>query len=113
MKPYEISHCNVNGSTKDVVVRIELDSEDKAKLHQYHIENDGEDYDPNDVSMLVWIYIDENGEVNGYSYQEASYYPEEQGEIYYNNMFLPMQLEEECIEFVKNNYFGNEERYDC
>ena len=114
MKPYKIVHCNVNiDGTKNVVVDISLTDIDKEKIHKYHIETYEEDYDVQDVSMLVWIHIDNDGKVNGYGYNEACYYPAEQGETFYNNKFLPNELEEECIEFVKENYFGNESVYDC
>ena len=114
MKPYEIDHCNVSrNGTKDVVVDIDLTDEDRKKIYEYHISNGGEDYDVNDVSMLVWIYFDKNGNINGYSYDEACYYPAEQGEMHYDNKFLPDELEEQCIEFVKENYIGYEKMYDC
>lgn len=114
MKPNKIEHCNVNcDGTKNVVVNIALTDEDKEALHKYHIETGGEDYDPIGVSMLVWISINENGKTEGYSYDEACYYPGEQGETYYDNKFLPDGLETECVEFVRANCFGNESKYDC
>lgn len=103
MKPIRILHGNMTVQGVDVVVEIELNNEDKNKIHDLHIKNGLTDYDVDDVSFLVWIYVDRNGNIEGYSFNEASYYPAEQGEHYYENELLPRELENDCIKFVKEN----------
>ena len=103
MKPIKIHYANKKINGIDVVVEIELSTDDKKALHDFHLKNGYEDYAIDDISFIVWIYVDNNGIVYGYSYSEASYYPAEQGETYYDNNLLPSELEQECIQFVKDN----------
>ena len=103
MKPIRISHANPSEDGYDVVVEIDLTAEDKKIIHDLHVKEGYEDYDVDDVSFLVWIYVDNNGNVEGYSFGEASYYPAEQGEMYYENELLPPELEQECVQFVREH----------
>lgn len=113
MKPISIDHANIFEHSKVVLMNIDLSYEDKKLIHKYHIENGGEYYDIDDVSMLAFIKIESDGKVSGYNYDSQSYYPEMMGEYYIENDVLPNELQQELIDFVKVNYFGNEEKYDC
>lgn len=110
MKPISILHKNFRQDGVDVVIEVYLTKEDKEMIHKVHIDCGNLDYDVYDVSMLVWIFVNDNNEINGYTYNEYSavYYPAEQGEILYDNDLLPDGFEQECIQFVKDNYIGNE-----
>ncbi len=115
MKPENILHANVDSchNTKNVVVDISLTDKEKADIHILHLAAGRRDYDFNDVSLLVQICVDEKGEVKGYSHKDVTYYPAEQGEMYLRCSDLAPSLEQECIEFVKQNYIGKESTYDC
>ena len=111
MKPIEIDHANVFDDFKDVLLDIELTREDKETIETYHrLERNDEPYNMENVSMLIWVNV-EDGKVNGINY--VAYYPEEQGETYYPIELLDEDVINECIQFVNDNYFGNEEKYDC
>lgn len=111
MKPIAIDHANVFDDFKDVLVELELTNEDKERIKKFHLEYEREDYDTDDVSVLVWVNV-ENKEAIGINY--AAYYPAEMGEreLPVLRMFQD-GITEDCVKFVKENYFGNEEEYDC
>lgn len=116
MKPVEILHANMDYCHKNhkvIVVDIALTDEDKDMIHNYHISSNGYDYDKDDVSLLAYIDI-EDGKVrwNDTTYN-CSYYPEDFGEHDIRNDVLPKGFIQECVEFVRKNYFGNESKYDC
>ena len=114
MKPVSISHANVSlvNSFKIVVVEVELTPQDKDMIHSYHLAHNDFDYDKDDVSFLAFIHVDAEGLVTGYHYKDNCYYPEGYGELLINNDNLPKELEQECIDFVKSHYVGNESKYD-
>lgn len=105
MKPIKIHHGNKQPDGIDVFVELELSEEDKKNIHDLHIKSGYENYDINDISMFVWIYVNNDGNVVGYSFDEASYYPAQQGEVYYENTLLPAELEQKCVDFVKGKTY--------
>lgn len=114
MKPVGIYHINMNhDGDRIAVVDIELTDDDKQMIHDYHMSEDGaEDYDEDDVSMLVYINITPDNRIWGFHYCEQSYYPEDYGEHEIDNKVLPNDLEELCVDFVKENYIGHEDEYE-
>ncbi len=106
MKPLRIDHANVFDDFKDVLIEMELTDKDKEDIWKF----DGCTYDKSDVAMLVWVNV-ENDEANGINY--VAYYPEDRGEYTYYTELMDDEVLDECIKFVTENYFGNEEKYDC
>lgn len=110
MKPISIDHANVFDDFKDVLVNVDLTREDKEVIEIYNrFEQSGEPYDVDDISMLIWVNV-ENEKATGINY--VAYYPEDQGECPYPIELLDDNLIDECIQFVNDNYFGNEDQYD-
>ena len=111
MKPIRIDHANVFDDFKDVLVNIELTKKDKEVIEIYdRLECNGEPYDIEDVSMIVWVNV-KNEMATGINY--VAYYPAEYGECPYPIEMLDNTFIDECIKYVNDNYFGNEEMYDC
>jgi len=106
MKPLRIDHANVFDDFKDVLVEMDLTNKDKTSIWEY----EGRTYNVLDVSMLVWVNV-EDGKATGINY--VAYYPEERGEYPYEIELMDNEVLDECIKFVNENYFGNEEKYDC
>lgn len=115
MTPKYISHTNVFDFAdpyKVAVLDILLTDKDIDFLYDYHMKNKGRQYDKNDITLLTFVHIDSKNHVTGWHYDTACYYPNGQGEHEIGTKLLPKELEQECIQFVKDNYFGNESKYD-
>lgn len=110
MKPIRIDHANVFDDFKDVLVDIELTNEDKKVIEKYNrFECNGEPYDIEDVSMIIWVNV-EGKKATGINY--IAYYPAEYGECPYPIEKLDDTFIDECIKYVNDNYFSKEEIYD-
>ena len=109
MKPARIDHANVFDGYKDVVVEMDLTDEDKEAIHKYHKEKYSEDYNVSDVSMLVYVKF-ESEKATDILY--VAYYPEQIGETEYPFEHMNKDTVNECMKFVTENYFGNEEKYE-
>ena len=110
MKPIRIDHANIFDDFKDVLVEMELTKEDKEAIEIYNnLAYKGQPYDPDDVSVLVWVKV-EDSKATGINY--IAYYPEDHGEIEYPIENLSDDEIQSCIDYVNENYFGNEEKYD-
>ena len=109
MNPVRIDHANIYDNEKRVVVELQLSREDREEISIYNTETYGDTYDISDVSMLVWVLVIDNKVIK---VDYAAYYPEDKGERDYPVELISKNVLNECIQFVNENYFGNEDKYD-
>ena len=109
MKPVQIDHANIYHNEKRVLVELELSEEDRNRLSVYNKKTYDDTYDISDISMLVWVLVIDNKVVK---VDYAAYYPEDKGERDYSVELMDDDVINECIQFVNENYFGNEDKYD-
>ena len=111
MKINSIIHYNKLGNgLKDVLLDIELSSDEKIKIHDHYTNESSElndpDYDVEDVSVIVYVTVKE-GEIREV---DTYYYPSDFGEHRMNHLFSKEEVEE-CIRYVKENFIGKEQNY--